>query len=253
MNKRLSLPDWLPSIISDHAVLLYRSGGLNNAENLLFRLIASLEMRTVWQSLEKHAQVPEQLIDYLELVRLHSVLTLESSAPISIPSDRLQQSAFSKFNKSITQAMKALEELAPSKQVEEGWALLANAIERYQLHALQHITNQVVPAFQIQEGLDKLNETGIVNSLRLLRTASHLATLAPSQRLPKRRDSAKAKMNQLAMDLSDFCQYRFGKPFDVCVAATVSVAFEYYKGGISADDVRKLRTPLKPKRQSPSK
>ena len=90
-------PPWLPMEVKKHAEYLITVGCLNTAKPLLMRLVTHYEMEKVWNRLTRNSKQAQQLIDFLEYVRLHASLQGEVTSSISIPSDKVQRAAFHKI------------------------------------------------------------------------------------------------------------------------------------------------------------
>lgn len=237
-------PSWLPAEVKQHAVRLIEAGGLNTAKPLLVRLVTHLEMESVWKSLSHKTDNPQKLINFLEYVRLHSSLQGNTTNPITIPSDKLQRKAFKKLSELSLQMIKVLGDLSPIGDPQEGWSLLESALTRSEMHeAEQGFDVKFLTIKRIQNNLhDRQQHETMLSFLESITTASQIAAVAPDTALPKRRDTDRAKCNQLVLDLKRYLKHHFSTESPSLIAATVNTAFDLPDAGISADDVRKLKS-----------
>jgi len=96
---------------------------------------------------------------------------------------------------------------------------------------------------RLQSNLHELQQQdSVIALLETIALAANLASTSPDTALPKRRNSERAKCNQLILDLKRYLKHHFSIQSPVLIAATVNAAFDLPDGGISADDVRKLKT-----------
>lgn len=236
-------PKWLPAEVKEHSQRLIEIGGLDTAKPLLMRLVTHLEMASVWKTLSKKAK-PHQLIDYLEFVRLHSALQDNPTDPITIPSDKKQRTAFKRVSNLSLQMVKVLTDLSPSKNPQQGWNLLDSALTRSEIHeAEQGDDAKFLTIKRIQSNIHDFQQNdSMITLLETIAYATHFASTAPDTALPKRRDTERAKCNQLILDLKRYLKHHFSTESPSLIATTVNAAFDFPDGGISADDVRKLKT-----------
>jgi len=235
---------WLPAEVKAHSKRLIEIGGLHTAKPLLMRLVTNPEMQKVWMSLSKKAGKPQQLIDYLEYVRLHPALLGNPADPIEVPSDRVQRSAFKKVSDLSLHMINALHDLSPDDDPQHGWSLLESALRRSELHEVgQTSKDRFLEIRQLQSNLQELQQLdSVIALLETIALAGHFASTAPDTALPKRRNSERAKCNHLILDLKRYLKHHFSIQSPALIAATVNAAFNFSDGGISADDVRKLKT-----------
>ncbi len=89
---------------------------------------------------------------------------------------------------------------------------------------------------------ERQQQVSVVTLLETVAEAAQIAFIFPSSKLPIRRDTIRAKRNQLAMDLKSYLKIHFSiESSDTLIAATINTAFNTSDGGISSDDVRKLK------------
>ena len=236
-------PPWLPAQVKEHSKRLIEIGGLNTAKPLLLRLVTNLEMQKVWKSLFCKTDNPQKLIDYLEYVRLHPALQGSPADPIEVPSDRVQRRAFKKVSNVSQQIIEVLGSLSPHDDPQHGWSLLESALRRSELHEVQQTSkDRFLGIKRLQNNLHELQQQGsVITLLETIALAGHFASTAPDTALPKRRNSERAKCNQLILDLNHHLKHHFSTQSPALIAATVNTAFDLPDGGISADDVRKLK------------
>lgn len=237
-------PKWLPNEVKEHAKRLIEVGGLNTAKPLLMRLTTHSEMEKVWKTLATKTDNPQKLIDFLEFVRLHPTLRGEATDPIRIPSDKVQRAAFNKVSAASLHIIAVLSDLSPSGDAQYGWDLLSSALTRLELYeAEQASMTQLLEITQLQSRLNDVQQQSVISLLETIALAAKIAATAPDHTLPKRRHSPRAKCNKLIMDLKYPLKHQFyDETADTLIAATVNSAFDFPDGGISADDVRKLKT-----------
>lgn len=238
-------PPWLPQIVKAHAEHLIEVGGLNTAKPLLMRLVIQDEMEKVWNTLAGKSNQPQQLIDFLEYVRLHSSLQGEVTSPIAIPSDKTQRAAFRKIDNALQTILHTLEGLNNADDPQQGWSVLESALMRAELHAAEQGTSaKLLSIKRIQSSLQDLQQKdSIVTLIDNIASAAHLATTAPDMALPKRRNTERAKCNHLILDLKIYLKKNFSiTQADTLIANIANAAFEFPDVIISADDVRKLKT-----------
>ena len=245
-------PKWLPSEVREHVDQLIEKRGLNSLEPLLMRLVTNPEMESVWKNLSSKTNDPQKLIDFLEDVRLHPALQGNNTDPISIPSDNEQRTVFETLNKLSQRMMRELGKLTPTwdsvKKVwiptpHKGWDLLENALKRAELHEVQQGSKKAfVEIKNIQNQLHEIQqEESIIELLELIKSAAYYASIAPYAALPKKRNTSRAKCNQLILFLKQYLKHHFNTESPSIIAAIVNTAFESADGGITADDVRKLK------------
>ena len=267
--------NWLPIAVRLHAEDLIQKGGLNTLEPLLFRLVSNPDMERVWKKLSSISNNPQKLIDFLEYVRLHPVLLGNSISPIAIPSDKLQRSVFNKLSDLTLQiisemaklsllndAMVKVEVINKAETPEErsrrqlnakaqsGWSLLEIALKRAELHAADHASQDkhaeaaLLEIVNLQGRLfDAQEHESIISLLELIESASSYASTAPDSFLPKKRNTVNAKRNLLILDLKNHLKQKFNTESASIIAATVNSAFNSTDGGVTEDDVRKLKSP----------
>ena len=243
-------PQWLPAQVVEHAKQLINTGGLNTLEPLLIRLVTSPQIAKVWKSLSDKAHDPQQLVDFLDYVRLHPSLKGKPTDPIAIPSDQLQRTAYKKISELSQLILKELNDLSGSDDPQAGWRLLESSLIRTELDQLQQTSTSLF--LEIKALQAKLNQiehyTPISSVIAMIGLAATLASSAPDAALPKRRNSDRAKCNQLILDLKKHLKDCFSTNSPSLIATIVNTAFNFADGGISADDVRKLKSnaELKP-------
>jgi hypothetical protein len=238
-------PPWLPAEVKEHATQLVNARGLNTLEPLLIRLVTQHEMKSVWERLARETDKPQKLIDYLEYVRLHSTLQGNLTDSIKIPSDKKQRAAFKKIGNGIQNITETLSSLSIERDPQEGWRLLEATLRRTELNEISQESKGLF--FKIKELQSNLSviqqQVSVVSLFKIIGEAAQIAFISPRSKLPIRRDTKRAKRNQLAMDLKKYLQIHFSiESADTLIANTINTAFNTPDGGISSDDVRKLKT-----------
>ena len=243
-------PLWLPNEVRLHSEGLIKKGGLNTLKPLLIRLVTNQEMEKVWSKFSSKTQDSQKLIDFLEYVRLHSALQRHNAGPITIPSDNAQRKAFKTVSDLSKRIIKEMRDLSSSNKAHEVWALLESALRRAELHAADHTSQDdtakaaLLEIKSIQSRLDNIEQhESIISILELIGSAAEFASTAPGTSLPKRRNTENAKTNQLTLDLKQYLQFHFNTNSPALIAAIVNTAFDSADGGITEDDVRKLKAP----------
>lgn len=237
-------PPWLPAEVKEHSKRLIEIGGLNTARPLLMRLVTDPEMQKVWKGLSGKTDNPQKLIDFLEYVRLHHALLGNPPDPIEVPSDKVQRSAFKKVGNASQQIIEVLSSLSPDDDPQYGWGLLESALIRSELHEVRQTSQgRILEIKRLQSSLNDLQQqASVIELLETIFLAANLASAAPDAAMPKRRNSDRAKCNQLVLDLKNYLKCHFSTQSPALIAATVNTAFDLPDGGISADDVRKLES-----------
>ena len=248
-------PEWLPSEVKEHTEHLIKKGGLHSLKPLLMRLVKNPEMESVWKSLSGKTNNPKKLIDFLEDVRLHPALQGNNTEPILTPSDNEQRKIFETINKLSQRMISELGKLTPTwdSTKEEwiltphkGWDLLESALKRAELHDVQQASKiAFLDIKSIQNRLQEIQrEESIIELLELIKSAAYYASFAPDTALPKKRNTSRAKCNQLILFLKQYLKHHFNTESPSIIAAIVNTAFESADGGITADDVRKLKPQI---------
>ena len=245
-------PQWLPAEVAEHARHLIKAGGLNTLKPLLMRLVTNPEMEAVWKTLLSKTNTPQKLIDFLEDVRLHPSLQGDPSAPITIPSDKLQRKTFKAVSLLSLRLKRELSALVPSSNAEEGWALLMYALRRAELDQVDLLSKNLsskVPIVEIkyvQKRLESIqHRESIMSLLGLIKSAADYASIAPDAALPKRRNTEKAKVNLFILFLKQYLHDHFNIDSPALIKTIVNTAFESVDAGVTEDDVRKLKPPAR--------
>lgn len=240
MNK---FPKWLPTEVCEHTQQLIKKDGLNTLKPILMRLATNSEMETVWKSLSSKTDDPQKLIDFLEDVRLHPALQGNKTDPIAIPSDSEQRKVFQKLNVLSKRMIKEMRDLSPTGKAHAGWALIETTLRRAELHEVQQASlNAFLEIKGIQSRLQEIQQDeSIISLLELIGSASQYAATAPDAALPKKRNTSRAKCNQLILFLKQYLKHHFNIESPSMIAAIVNTAFNSEDGGITVDDVRKLK------------
>lgn len=240
MNK---FPHWLPAEVALHAQVLINAGGLGSMERSLRQLVTDHDMIKVWKSLKTQSSNSQQLIDYLEYVRLHSAVMGWSTDLLNVSGDAIQRKVFSKVASSCETLLTDLGKLSQDYESKEGWELLGQALQRIECSAAKAgDANRLVAIANVQARLQEIQQTSnVVEFFELIRQAALLAVDAPSMHLPRKRDGVRANIVWLATDISKYVQYHFHKPLHEVVASTVNVVLNLHDEPITADSVRKLK------------
>jgi hypothetical protein len=236
-------PKWLPKEVLEHSELLIKKGGLNTLKPLLVRLVTNSEMETVWKSLSSKTDDSQKLIDFLEDVRLHPALQGNKTDPIPVPSDSEQRKVFKKLNELSKRMIKEMRDLSPTGKAHAGWELIETALKRAELYEVQQAShNTLLEIKSIQSRLQGIQQDeSIISLLELISSASQYAATAPNAALPKKRNTSRAKCNQLILFLKQYLKHHFNTESPSVIAAIVNTAFDSEDGGITVDDVRKLK------------
>lgn len=238
-----TLPSWLPAEFNEHVTQLIKSGGLNTAEPLLKRLVTHDDMKKVWTSLARKTVDAKKMIDFLEFVRLHPAMQGNTADPITIPSDKVQRKAFKKVSELSLQITKVLSDLSPTGDPQEGWDLAESALGCSELHAVtQTSKTKFLEIKRLQSNLDSLQQhIPVISFFETIAKVTEIASKMPDSALPKRRHSNRAKTNQLILDLRKYLKHHFSTESPALIAAIVNTAIFSSDGGITEDDVRKLK------------
>jgi hypothetical protein len=243
MSATNKFPEWLPSHIYAHSVRLIEKADLNSAEPLLLRLTSHDMMKHVWKTLCKKATDPQQLIDFLEFIRQYPALAGNPNASITILSDTSQRDVFQNIAVKIDQIRGELKDLSDQRDPDDGWRLLESTLGRAETESLkQGMSGNFLEIKQLQHHLTTIQaQYSIIDILEVMSKAAEYSATAPDARLPKKRNSPRAKQNQLAMDLRRYLKQHFDTESPSMIATIVNTAFNYPNSAISADDVRKLK------------
>lgn len=205
-------------------------------------------METDWKTFSSKTNIPQKLIDFLEDVRLHSSLQSNPSALIFIPSDKLQRKTSKAVSLLSLRLKRELSALGLSSNAEEGWALLESALRRTELNQVDLLSKNassliaLLEIKQVQERLqDFQHEASIMSLLELIKLAADYSSIAPDAALPKRRNTEKAKVNLFILFLKQYLQDHFNIDSSALIKTIVNTAFESVDGGVTEDDVRKLK------------
>lgn len=244
-----TFPKWLPNEVRLHAEELIKKGGLNTLKPLLMRLATYPEMEKVWRKLSSSIDDSQKLIDFLEYLRLHSALQGNQTGSIFVPSDNVQRKSFKAVSDLTKRMIHELRNISPTNKAHEGWTLLETALRRAELNSsigASQDKNAKIALLEIKNIQSRLDEIGqhesIISTLELVRLAAKYASVAPDSTLLKRLNTARAKTNQLVLDLKQYLQYHFRTESPALIAAIVNTAFAFADGGVTEDDVRKLKS-----------
>ena len=238
------LPKSLPKALREHTEQLIKKGGLGSLEPLLIRLVTDADMEGVWSKLSDKTTDPQKLVDFLEFVRLHSALQVEHRESISIPSDKLQRKAFKNVSDLSKRMISELGKLNSISNPESAWSLLETALKRAELNEVSQTSKTAF--LKIKSLQNRLNDVQqhetIVSILELIASVAEYASTAPDTALPKRRNSKGAQSNYLILDLKKYLKLHFKVESHQLIADIVNTAFNSADGGVTADDVRKLKS-----------
>jgi hypothetical protein len=245
MTNTIKFPEWLPAHIYAYSAHLIEKADLNSAEPLLVRLITQDKMKGVWKTLSKKSTDPQQLIDFLEFVRLHPALEGEPDNPINIPGDKAQRVVFNNVDKLVKQLINALKDLSPTRQAEDGWRMLESTLKRAEFHYVKQTEPEALKKFmaikQLQGALASIQQQHlIVDVLESMSLAAQYAATAPDAQLPVRRNTGRAKYNWLILSLKQHLKLHFHTQSPAMIANIVNVAFNLSSNTVTDDDVRKL-------------
>ncbi len=136
-----------------------------------------------------------------------------------------------------------LKSLSNGRNPDDGWRLFESTLARAETESLkQGVSGNFLEIKQLQHHLASIQtQYSIADILKIISKAAEYAATAPDARLPKKRNSPRAKQNQLAMDLKRYLKQHFDTESPSMIATIVNTAFNYPDAAISADDVRKLK------------
>ncbi|EUJ11290.1 hypothetical protein Meth11DRAFT_2130 [Methylophilaceae bacterium 11] len=231
------------SIFYRHALDFPNSTLMLSKKSVYIKLITSTEMRNVWETLASKVSAPQQLIDLLDYIRLHPALAGNPNDPITILSDASQRDVFQNITVKIDQLRDDLKDLSNQRDPDDGLRLLESTLGRAETESLkQGVSGNFLEIKQLQHHLATIQAQYSINDiLEVLSKAAEYAATAPDARLPKKRNSPRAKQNQLAMDLKRYLKQYFDTESPSMIATIVNTAFNYPNEALSADDVRKLK------------
>lgn len=239
------LPEWLPPHIYVYTVHLIENADLTNAEPLLVRLVTHDKMKGVWKTLSKKSTEPQKHIDFLEFVRLHPSLEGKPNDPIIIPGDNTQRVIFNNIDKLVNQLINELKNLSPTRDEEDGWGVLTSTLNRAELGNINQNEPEALSRFmaikQLQGSLGSMQQHSVVDMLETISQASQYAAAATNSKLPVRRNTERAKVNWLILDLKRYLKLHFHTQSHIMVANIVNVAFDLSHDSVTDDDVRKLK------------
>ncbi|MDO8961070.1 MAG: hypothetical protein Q7V02_03145 [Methylophilus sp.] len=240
------LPEWLPEHIYAYAVHLIGKADLNSTEPLLLRLVTHDKMKGVWKTLSKKATDQQQLIDFLEFVRLHHALEGKPKEAINIPSDNSQRIVFNNIDKLVKLLLNELRGLSPIRDEEDGWRMLESTLSRAEFHFVSQSEPEALKKFMDIKHLQSLlvstqQQQSIVGTLESISLAAQYAETAPDAQLPVRRSSERAKVNWLIQELKRYLNNHFHTESPSMIANIVNVAFNLSSDAVNDDDVRKLK------------
>jgi|GEM_PF-5531608 len=227
----------------EHANRLSKSGVLNSAKPVLMRLVSDADMKEIWRKLSNKTDNPQKLIDLLDYIRLHPALAGNPNDPITILSDASQREVFQNIAVKIGHLMDELKDLSDQRDPDDGWRLLESTLARAETESLkQGVSGSFLEIKQLQHHLATIQaQYSITDILEVMSKSVEYAAMAPDSRLPKKRNTPRAKQNQLAMDLKRYLRQHFDTESPSMIATIVNTAFNYPDSAISADDVRKLK------------
>lgn len=238
----LKFPKCIPLELREYVQSLVKKGGLGDFKPILEALVTDPSMESAWKALSKHSQNPQQLIDYLEYVRLHDAVIFgqKSKGKIDIPSQAIPRQSYNKIEKLLGDVINELSKIGDNDP-EAGWVLLQQAFERRG----NRFPDQLSNIHSLQSLLSDLQTHGSIPLiLEAIQTSAKEAALAPSPDLPTKRNSRNAKVNQLIHDLSLYCDQHFTKDLHAVVANTINTlnsALGWSGNPVSPNDVLKLK------------
>lgn len=227
----------------EYAISLASSDSINHGRLLLLRLTSNSKMNDIWQTLSKITDDTHKLIDLLDYIRLHPALAGNPNDPITILGDASQRATFQNFTLKIDQLKDELKDLSDQRDPDDGWRLLESTLDRAETESVkQGLSGNLLEIKQLQHHLATIQaQYSITDILEVMSKAAEYAATAPDARLPKKRNTPRAKQNQLAMDLKRYLKQHFDTESPSMIATIVNTAFNYPNAAISADDVRKLK------------
>jgi hypothetical protein len=239
-------PEGLPAHLLAHSFQLIKKADLNNTEPLMLRLVSHDKMKGIWKALSKKTNDPQQLIDFLEFLRLHPALEGEPDDPINILGDNSQRVVFNKIDKLLNRVINEIKNLSPTRQAEDGWRMLESTLSRAELSNINQNEPEAFKKFmvikQLQGTLASIQQQHvIVDLLESMSLAAQYAATAPDAQLPIRRNSERAKVNWLIQALKRYLNEHFQTESPTMIANIVNVAFDLSHDSVNDSDVRKLK------------
>ncbi|PPC88685.1 MAG: hypothetical protein CTY37_00385 [Methylotenera sp.] len=245
MTKANKFPEWLPTYIYTRSVHLIEKVDLNSAEPLLLRLVTHDNMKGVWKTLSNKATDPQQLINFLDFVRLHPALELKPTNPINLLGDTSQRVVFNKIDKLVKRLINELKDLSLTREAEDGWRMLESTLNRAEFGNLMQHNEESSKFFeikQIQSALESIQqEHSVTDILEVVSLTAQYACFAPDAHLPVKRNTQRAKYNWLILDLKRYLKKHFNTQSPIMIANIVNVAFDLSHDSVNEDDVRKMK------------
>jgi hypothetical protein len=207
----------------------------------LMRLTTDEGMRPAWLALAKCASQPQDLVEYLEYVRLHYTL-MGPGFWGKVPTRSIQRRALKRVAKLGKELLTELEALGGT-----GLATLHGLLNQLATHsyAQQKKSQTFVHAFSPKHTLAGLQrEIRIKNVLESLIHAAGLALEAPP-RGPRKLKARSADRTAYIQDLSRYVKQHFGKPLNEAVANTVNASLNLHDKPVTESLVRQLTRPTR--------
>lgn len=239
-NPSLQFPVWLPSHVVTHArKIITELSPKEEIKACLARLTTHPDMRAVWNAIQKTFVDPNDLIEFLEYIRLHPAVTNQISLT-DIPSHAKENKAFSDISKYSSLTLNSLRDLTPTKNLEQGLRMLDAALERLEADAVLNTTKNHIKTFELRRILKQAQQQSIdfITTLMALQDAASLAMQAPSTNLPRKRNTDNAHIVWLVKDTSQYFKKRLKSPQYQLVADTVNTALALHDDALDAERVR---------------
>jgi len=206
------------------------------------RLATNVGMKAVWPALAKCAPQPQDLVDYLEYVRLHYTL-MGPGFWGKVPARSTQRLALKRVAELSKELIKELEALGGT-----GLATLDGVFNNQLVthsYAQQKKSPTFVHAFSPKQTLAGLQrETRIKNVLESLIQAAESALQTPPRGPRKLRDK-NADRTAYIQDLSRYVKQHFRKPLNEAVANTVNSSLNLLDKPVTESLVRQLTCPTR--------
>ena len=185
----ITFPKWLPKPLPDHCLGKIQSGALSVAQQeCIKRLSTHLTMRYVWETLAHYNPDPQELIDFIELVRLHPTINSPEYKSNQLTQSR-QRQVMKQISKSSSKLLANLELLDPAASAaNSGVELLISEIFKLEKKlAFEQNGPATIRLAAMKDELKQINEdNGIVETIKVLQAASKLAMDAPFDNIPKK-------------------------------------------------------------------
>ena len=238
----ITFPKWLPKPLPDHCLGKIQSGALSVAQQeCIKRLSTHLTMRYVWETLAHYNPDQQALIDFMEFVRLHPTIINPDDKSNQLTQSR-QRQVMKQISDSSATLLADLELLDPATSAaSDGIEVLISAIFTLEKKlAFQQNGPATIHLARLKDELKQINEdSGIVETIKLLQAASKLAMDTPFDHIPKKIGAKTAPRTKLIKELKYYVRKRFNKPLNQVIANTVITAMDLPADSLTEDQIRR--------------